>query len=355
MAEVMGGVLDEAVWMVAEQKARMVRSVAAAQLHGARMLGEWARLWRPAQRAAAEREKVRGTLGAVYWAWRVVAARARGREVLVNTQEVAEQGGRMQAWLPPAGVTEWSYRPGPTAVESGSVGAWLLWYARWTARGRRAHRLQWAAWLARRGGRRGLRRRYVEAVKGGAWRVGKGATAARAHEERWERECRVADGLAQGAAWAEGWGPVWVETSARVRELMVGGAAAEGRKGEGGEVTLVTLPGRAADALGMAREWQKSDWVGYYGVRVKVVAEAPSPPEEEAQKKRARRCAAGRLQAGARERWRMGWGREVSASAGEGGGGVDAPDEANEWGVMEEDEAIEREWEWGERDAFGDG
>eukprot|EP00966_Prymnesium_polylepis_P064902 1505488-Prymnesium_polylepis.1 len=54
-------------------------------------------------------------------------------------------------WLPPTGALEWSYRPGVTAVRSGTLAAWLMWYVRWTARERVEDRRRWAAWRARAG------------------------------------------------------------------------------------------------------------------------------------------------------------------------------------------------------------
>jgi len=82
-------------------------------------------------------------------------------------------------------------------VGNGTLAAWLMWYARWTARERVEGRRRWAAWRARAGRDGDIRRRYEKEVGRGARRVGESehtTVMGRAeHERSWAARCEAAE------------------------------------------------------------------------------------------------------------------------------------------------------------------
>ena len=268
------------------------RCVGEAQLAAARILGRWARRWHADKAWARERNEGAGRMGAVLWAWREVTRRQRGMGAH-STRDAAERGGSgAMDWLPPTGVLEWSYRPGVTAVGNGTLAAWLMWYARWTARERVEGRRRWAAWRARAGRDGDIRRRYEKEVGRGARRVGESehtTVMGRAeHERSWAARCEAAEASrermhgADRGAWV-----MWVHTSAE------------------GEMQVSVRPEWERAARAKVREWARA------GVQAAVVDgasevwnEAPAVAMRGRKRKRREECRTVRLTRGARERFR---------------------------------------------------
>lgn len=340
LVEVLGGMIEQAEWgQRIELRRAFEASVEGAQLAAARILGRWARRWHKDKAWARERNAGEGRMGAVLWAWREVARRQRGMGAQ-STREAAERGqcGAVD-WLPPTGTLEWSYRPGVTAVRSGSLAAWLMWYVRWTARERVENRRRWAAWRARAGRDGDLRRRYDIEVSRGTRRVGEAPnTTVKGrvrHEGSWAARCEAAQAMQDRMHSADegGW-VMWVHVTAE------------------GEMQVSVRAEQERSARAKIREW------GRAGVRA-VLIEGANEAEVaaagvtgERKRKRVAEREAVRMTRGARERFRSTQGEIIAAVATEGRGETTSGDLVEEgW---EEPRSDEEEMER-EAMAFGDG
>ena len=327
------GALESAEWGSSKDgRKEMEAAVAGAQLAAARVLGAWDTMVRAAQRQMGDREASRGRLGAILWAWRSWAHRRGERgELLMSTRPLRERGGRVEDWLPSASDLECGHREVVSAVVPGEIGAWLLWYARWTAEDRKRQRHGWAAWVARLdGGGSSLRARYERALRTGRGAVGSASTGSTEEgrakrRRRWEERCRREAALEAGLQFEDGW-VMWVD-----------------ERGDGVR-TVAAREGHDAELRMRAREWTRA------GVRTEVAAVLEEPVEVRTGEAKRRRLTprAGRMTPTALRRWREGW------SCADGGGATEATGATHGEGYLptEEEEEMARALEW---DAVGDG
>ena len=176
MAAVIAGYVVEADW--GGRRTKGLKAVFEGQIQrvqgaAAHMLAAWGSELRQARKWTQKREKGRGRMGAVFWAWSVVTARNRGRWT-PSTRVTAERGESGIDALPAAEGREWAERGGVSALRAGSMWAWLYAWQMWRAPLRTADRVRWAAWRVRMAGRGDWRQRYAMAVAEGARPVSKG-------------------------------------------------------------------------------------------------------------------------------------------------------------------------------------
>jgi hypothetical protein len=117
--------------------------------------------------------------------WRKVCERQQGRWRATTCVEggVNRRGGSDE--LTPRWDTDWSYRPGISGVTPGTVGGWVMAYARTHAARYTERRGQWAAWRARIAGGSGAEQweRYRTEVSSG------GRPVYEKNAERWRMRC----------------------------------------------------------------------------------------------------------------------------------------------------------------------
>ena len=225
------------------------------QLAAAKMLGRWSTIWRQQERERAGFDRLRGRMGAIVHAWRVVARRGayrglwgkgerRGELLEPSTRLAMERTPRGADWLSPKLQHEqpWGSEAGsPTGVTGGSYGAWLLWYVRWTAPERVRARRGWAAWEARRRGGGRIEERYARLVDRGGQAIGHGMGLTKAalarRQAAWRDRCRVVTAVATGVVVGgtdvegDGWTTHIERTTEGAWELIVPRARkADGRR-----------------------------------------------------------------------------------------------------------------------------
>ena len=117
--------------------------------------------------------------------WRRVCERQQGRWRATTCVEGSVNGRGGSDELTPRWDMDWSYRPGISGVTPGTVGGWVMAYARTHAATYVKRRGQWAAWRARTAGGSGAEQweRYQLEVRGDGRPVyGKNA-------DRWHARC----------------------------------------------------------------------------------------------------------------------------------------------------------------------
>ena len=151
-----------------ELKGVMERHVQSAQTAAAQMLQGWSERVKVARKWTNWRERNRGRMGAVMWAWRAVAARNRSGTWEASTRLPVERNAAGVDALPAAGSGEWGERKGVSWIKAGTMWGWMYAWVMWKAPQKMRERRRWAAWWAREGGIEGSSRRYEDAVAAGA-------------------------------------------------------------------------------------------------------------------------------------------------------------------------------------------